>query len=546
MKKNAIKTHPFRFSCALLGISLLPLGCSQREKPADAAIEEGILIWSNGSEPVGLDPHTVTGVPENRIISTLMEGLISYHPTDDNVPEPGVAESWESNEDKSKWTFTLREDARWSNGEPVTAGDFVYSWNRMLSPSFGAKYADMLYVLKNGEAFHKGEISNFSNVGVEAVDSGTLKVTLEGPTPHFLSMLKHYSWFPVHPPTIEKHGGMNELASNWTRLEYVGNGPFRLKEWIPNQIIRVVKSDTYWDRGTVSLNEVHFIPIDNLNTEEAAFRNREIHLTNSVPPTKIRDYLRNDPEWIRVDPYIGIYYYRFNLNHPPLDNRKVREALTLSIDKGQIIENITRGGQTPATGFTPPGMEGYEVLGRVHYDPERARELIAEAGYPGGKGFPEVEILFNTLEAHRDIAEAIQDMWRDTLGIRVRLVNQEWKVYIPSVQNLNYDIARAGWIGDYVDPISFLSMWTTGNGNNNTGWSSPQYDQLIREIQREGNAAKRLEMLREAEELLLSEFVVAPIYWYNRTYLIDPRIRGWHPKLLDNHPLKYVTFSDHP
>lgn len=537
----------FHFPICLLAISLLStiwVGCGSRERPADQAADQGILIWANGTEPVGIDPHVVTGVTENRIISTLLEGLISYHPTDDNIPEPGVAERWESNEDHSVWIFHLRDDARWSNRDPVTAQDFVYSWNRMLSPTFGAKYAEMLYVLENAEAFHKGEIEDFDQVGVQAIDEKTLRVTLGGPTPHFPLMLKHYSFFPVHPPTIEKYGGMNELGSNWTREGYVGNGPFNFAEWTPNQILRVVKSDTYWDRDTVRLNEVHFRPIDNANTEEAAFRNKEVHITNTVPPSKIQGYQLNNPDLIQIDPYLGVYYYRFNTTRPPLDNRKVRQALSLSIDREQIVETITRGGQTPATGFTPPGMEDYASPGDIQFDPPRARELLAEAGYPGGEGFPEVEILYNTLEAHRDIAEAIQNMWEEVLGVEARLLNQEWKVYIPSMQNLEYDIARAGWIGDFMDPITFLSMWTSGNGNNNTGWASPEFDALIREIRRTGDEKARTSLLKEAESLMLSEHIVAPIYWYTRIYLKDPRVQGWYPKRLDNHPIKYVYFEE--
>ena len=540
-KNNLSKILSF---IALSLFTALGIGCGSRERPADVAAEEGILIWANGTEPVGIDPHVVTGVPENRIISTLLEGLISYHPTDDNIPEPGVAERWESNEDYSVWTFYLREDAQWSNGDPVTAQDFVYSWNRMLSPPFGAKYAEMLYVLKNGEAFHQGEIEDFAQVGVQAVNPKTLRVTLEGPTPHFPLMLKHYSFFPVHPPTIEKYGGMNELANNWTREEYVGNGPFTFAEWTPNQIVRVVKSETYWDRDTVQLNEVHFRPIDNANTEEAAFRNKEVHITNTVPPSKIQGYRLNNPDLIRIDPYLGIYYYRFNTTRPPLDNPLVRQALSLSIDREQIVETITRGEQIPASGFTPPGMEGYESPGDIQFNPQKAKQLLAEAGYPDGEGLPEVEILYNTLEAHRDIAEAIQNMWQEVLGVEARLLNQEWKVYIPSMQNLEYDIARAGWIGDFMDPITFLSMWTTGNGNNNTGWASPEFDALIREIQRTGDEAERTKLLEQAEQKMLDAHIVAPIYWYSRIYLIDPRVRGWHPKRLDNHPIKYVYFEE--
>lgn len=525
------------------GLIVLFAGCAPKDRPADIAARQGILLWGNGAEPQGLDPHIVTGVPENHIISTLLEGLITYHLTDDNEPEPGVAASWTHNEDASEWIFNLRPEARWSNGDPVTAQDFVYSWNRMLSPAFAAKYADMLYILENGEDFHKGRLENFAQVGVKALDDHTLQVRLKGPTPYFLSMLKHYSWFPVHPGTIEKYGGMNELASAWTRREFVGNGPFTLAEWSPNQIIRVTRSPTYWDRAKVKLEAIHFRPIENQNTEESAFRNGELHVTNVIPPAMISVYREKQPHLLKIEPYLGTYFYRLNVERPPLDNPKVRQALALCINRDLIVENVTRGGQIPATAYTPPGMKGYGQLDLVPYDPERARQLLAEAGFPGGQGFPPLEILFNTLEAHRAIAESIQNMWKTELGIDVKILNQEWKVYIVSQQTLQYDISRSGWIGDYMDPITFLSIWTSGNGNNNTGWSHPDYDRLIDLAQREGDPDKRLQILYAAEKLLLGEMPIAPIYWYTRTYLLDPRVKNWNPKLLDNRPAKYLDID---
>ncbi len=536
--------HLTRILTAFLSASLLLFsGCGKSQRPVDEAIKAGILILGNGAEPQGLDPHLVTGVTENNIITALVEGLISYHPADDNIPEPGVAESWEHDGTATEWTFRLREDALWSNGDPVTAGDFVYSWNRMLSPFFGAKYVDMLYVLDNAEAFHRGRVENFDRVGVKAVDDRTLKIRLIGPTPHFLSMLKHYSWFPVHPPTIEKYGGMNEMASRWTREEYVGNGPFVLAEWSPNRVIRVTRSPTYWDREQVRLNEIQFRPIDNANTEEAAFRNGEIHLTNTVPPAQIEGYRRSRPDLIHFDPYLATAYYRFNITRPPLDDRRVREALAISVNQELIVENITKGGQRPAYAYTPPGINTYEPPRGFDYDPERARRLLAEAGYPNGERFPEMEILFNTSETHRAVAQAVQDMWKSELGIDIKLHNQEWKVYLPSQQNMEYDISRSGWVGDFVDPITFLSMWTTGNGNNNTGWSNPRYDRLIEAVQQEGDPAKRLALLHAAEEIFLADFPIALQYWGTNIYLKDPRVKGWNPKLLDNHPYKYVYFD---
>jgi oligopeptide transport system substrate-binding protein len=527
---------------------LLFLGCGggggERQDAARKASEAGVLLIGNGAEPQALDPHLVTGVPENNVISALMEGLVAYHPTDDNEPEPGVAESWEHGGDFRVWTFHLRADARWSNGDPVTAGDFAYSYRRMLSPVLGAnKYADMLYFLENGEAYHQGEIEDFAEVGVDVLDERTLRLKLEGSVPYFPNVLKHYSWFPVHPPTIEKYGGMNNAQTRWFREEYIGNGAFTLAEWQPNSIIRVEKNPAYWDADRVQLNEIHFLPIDDRNTEVNMFRAGELHITNSVPPERIQLFRETMPDKLVLEPYLGTYFYRFNVEREPLDDPRVRRALSLAIDRRQIVENITRGDQTPASGFTPPGISGYPALDLVEHNPMQARELLAEAGFPGGEGFPEFDILYNTDEAHKLVAQAIQAMWKSELGIDVGLFNQEWKVYLPRQQNLQYDISRSGWIGDYPDPKTFLSMWTTGNGNNNTGWSDPEYDAILQQALQTADPASRFDLLRRAERHLLRAAPVAPIYWYTRIYLKDPRVGGWHSKLLDNHPYKYVYFQ---
>jgi oligopeptide transport system substrate-binding protein len=524
-------------------LSAAVIACGGGDRVADVAARDGILLIGNGSEPMSLDPHLVTGVPENRIISALIEGLISYHPTDAEEPEPGVAEAWEHNEDYSVWRFRLRENARWTNGDPVTAGDFTYSWQRILSPALGSQYAEMLYVIRNARAFHEGRIEDFGQVGVQAIDDRTLEVSLEGSTPHFLTMLKHYSFFPVNPRAVEQFGGMTEHQNRWSTVEnYVGNGPFRLAQWTTNQIIRTEKNPDYWDSDRVQLNAIHFFPIDNVNSEETAFRAGRLHMTSTVSPDRIPSFRETIPDQLRIDPYLGVYFFRLNVTRAPLNDPRVREALNLAVDRQLLVDRVAQGGQRPASGFTPHGLDDYPEMDRVRFNPERARQLLAQAGFPGGRGFPKKEILINTSEAHRKIAEAVQAMWRQHLGIDVGIYNQEWKVYLDSQSNLDYDISRAGWIGDYPHPMTFLEIFTTGNGNNDTGWSNSTYDRLIREAQA-GSPEQRMRLLREAETILLTELPVVPIYWYTRTYLLDPRVQGWHPTLLDNRPYKYVSFG---
>ena len=535
-----------RQSLRLLALGILGLmlaSCGSREKESDIAARQGILLIGNGSEPKGLDPALQTGVPENHIISALLEGLIAYHPTKDLEPEPGIAESWEHNADFTVWTFKLR-DAKWTNGDPVTAKDFVYSWQRMLSPALGSEYAEMLYVLKNGEAFHKGSLKDFSQVGVKAVDSRTLLVTLAGPTPYFLSMLKHYSWYPVNPRTVDKFGGMTDRQSGWSTLEnYVGNGPFKLKKWVTNQVIEVERNPTYWDAKTVKLNGIRFFPVDNTGTEEAMYRSGRLHLTSTVNPDKIATFKRELPDQMTITPYLGSYFYRVNVTRKPFDDVRVRRALALAIDKKLLVERVVQGGQTPATGFVPAGIPGYDAYTGVKYDPAEAKRLLAEAGYPGGKGFPKKEILINTNEAHRKVAEAVQAMWRQNLGIEVGIYNQEWKVFLDSQSKLDYDLSRSGWIGDYVYPTNFLDIFTKGNGNNDTGWVNPQYDALIARAQTSASDAERIQFLHQAEAILMDELPVIPVYWYTRVYLKSPLVVGWNSLLLDNHPYKYVSLK---
>ncbi|MEM8633653.1 MAG: peptide ABC transporter substrate-binding protein [Pseudomonadota bacterium] len=530
---------------ALAMLCLFLVACGERERDVDTAAEQGILLIGNTSEPKSIDPHLVTGVPENKIIQSLIEGLIAYHPDDDSEPYPGVAESWESNDDYTVWTFKLRDNAKWTNGDPVVASDFVYSWQRMLSPALGSEYAEMLYVIDNAISFHQGEIDDFSKVGLRAIDDLTLEVQLKGPTPHFLSMLKHYSFYPVNPRVVEEFGGMTNRQSGWSTVEnFVGNGPFKLKEWNTNDFLEVERNPDYWDAETVQLNGIRFFPIENLNTEFTAFQGGRLHITSEVPADRIPSLREGNAEALRIDPYLGSYFYRVNVTREPFDDPRVREALSLTIDRNLIVERVSQGGQTPATGFVPDGISGYSVSDAVGYDPERAKQLLAEAGYPNGEGFPQAEILMNTSENHRKIAEAIQAMWREKLGIEIGIFNQEWKVYLDSQSSLNYDVSRSGWIADYVHPMTFLEIFTAGNGNNDTGWENAQYDSLIRQAQTARSEEQRTDLMQQAEAILLKELAVVPIYWYTRPRMIDPRVQGWEPKLLDNRPFKHISISE--
>lgn len=510
-----------------------------------AAAHEQRLILGNGSEVGTLDPHLATGQPEHMIFSALFEGLVAPDPNNPDANAPGVAASWETT-DFIHWTFHLRPEAKWSDGTPLIAHDFVWSYQRMLTPELIAQYASMLFPLKNAEEFNAGKIKDFSEVGIRAKDDHTLELTLTGPMPYVLGMMKHYSWFPLPRHVIEKFGSMTDRESRWTRAgNMVGNGPFRLKEWRFTHSTTVERNPYYWDAGAVKLNEIVFLPIKSDATEERAFRDGQLHATMTMPLPQIPDYRKNHQDVFHEDPLLSVYFYRINTTKPPLNDKRVRRALALSVDRESLIKNVLRGGQKPAVGMTPhPEYLGYTNAPQVlKFDPEEARRLLAEAGFPDGKGFPKFDILINTSEGHRTIAEAIQEMWKKHLNIPVGIHNQDWGVYLESQRQLDYSVCRAGWVGDYPDPYTFLSIWKTGDGNNETGWSSPAYDELLAKSSVEGDAKKRLELLGQAESQLLEDLPIIPIYWYVHSYLMRPEVKGWKPSVLEHRCYKALELA---
>lgn len=531
-----------RLTAFLLAVLLVSLGgCAKREKPVDSGLRDQVLHFGNGTEPQDLDPQTITGVPEHKIMMALFEGIVTEDPVTLD-PEPGIAESWTISGDGLVYTFRIREAARWSNGDPITAPGIVASFKRMLTPSLASEYAYMMHHVVGAQEFNEGKLRDFSKTGFTAPDDRTFVMTLKHRVPFLLkAMASHYAWWPVHVPTIAKFGGLERKGSRWTLPgNLVGSGPFVLKEWLPNQKIVVVKSPTYWDRDRVRLNEIDFYAMDNIDVEERMFRTGQLHITNEIPNSKIDSYRRDNPGVLSIEPYLGAYFYRFNTSKPPFDDPRVRRAFALAIDRDAIVTNVTRGGQKPSYSVVPPGILGYVSDSRLAGTLEDARRLLAEAGYPGGKGFPHVELLYNTSENHRAIAEAIQQMWKQNLGVDVGLTNQEWKVYLDSQDNLAYDISRSGWIADYVDPHVFLDMWKTRGGNNDTGWSNARYDELLEQSLDAADTAGRYDIYRQMEGILVDELPILPIYFYTRVNLQDPMVKGYHSTILDNHPWKHV------
>lgn len=510
-------------------------GCTKSSGP------KNVLNLGNGTEPKDLDPHLTTGVPEHNIIQNLFEPLVLKDPIT-LEPTPGTAESWTISKDAKTYTFKLRPTAKWSNGDPVTAEDFVYSWRRLLDPKTAAEYAYQAFYIVGGKELNAGKLRDPSKLGVRALDPHTLEVKLVRPVPFFLRLLFHHSLTPVHRATIEKHG------MRWTRPEnMVNNGAFLLHRWQMNQVISLKPNPLYWNRQIVKLDQVNLYPIEKADTEEKMFRSKQLHATYDLPVEKI-PYWKNDKSGVYQNhPYLGTYYYSFNVTKKPFTDKRVRKALTLAIDRKSLVENVLKAGQMPGTFFTPPGAGGFQPIPRLPADLSRleeAKQLLKEAGYPGGKGLPKLEMMYNTSENHKKIAEAMQQMWKVNLGVEAVLYNQEWKVFLDSRQTGNFMLAREGWIGDYNDPNSFLDLFVTGGGNNHGRYSNAKYDALIEQASVEQDPQKRLQIFQQAEDILLEELPVLPLYIYTRNFLRDPRVEGWNNNVEDYHPLALIRLKE--
>jgi len=403
----------------------------------------------------------------------------------------------------------------------------------------------MLYPLENAEAFATGRVKDFAAVGVKALDDHTLQVRLNAPTPYFIQLMDHHSTFPVHRATVEKHGKATDRFTPWTRVEnIVGNGPFRLTDWQLNRRITVAKSDTYWDRDRVKLNGIVFYPTENISSEERMFRVGQLHYTQVIPLNKIPVYRAMDNSPYANAPYLGTYYYLLNTKKPPLDDVRVRQALAMAVDRERLNNTVLHGTNVPAYSITPPGTLGYQPPQVFGYDVQRARQLLAAAGYPEGKGWPGLELTYNTSESHLKIAVALQQMWKDALNIDVTLLNQEWKVYLDSVDQMNFQMARRGWIGDYVDPNNFLDLFLCGGGNNNTGFCDQHYDDLVKQqAPRAKSREERYALFSAAETLLMEQMPILPIYTYTSNHLIDPSVRGMPANLMDYVNFRYVSLQ---
>jgi oligopeptide transport system substrate-binding protein len=518
----------------LIGFAFISLFVCLSLSGCDSSGSRADLVILNGAEPESIDPAVITGQLDGRVAYALFDGLVHFDRH--GVPQPAIAQSWDISPDAKTYTFRLRANAKWSNNEPVTANDFVESWKRTLSPETAAEYAYVMYHIRNAEAFNAGKIKDFSLVGVHALDAQTLRVELEDPTPYFLDLLAYVPYLPVYIPSVKQFG------DDWIKPAHlVNNGPFLMQEWRLNYRIRLRKNPNYWDAQNVHLQTVDLLPVENAISAYNFYASKvaDLILDKGLTPPSLIPELRRRPDF-HAAPFLGDYFIRFNVTRPVFRDARVRQAFAMAIDRERIVQKITQAGEPPAYSFTPPGTAGYQPPNMFHFDPGKARTLLADAGYPQGHGFPTVTYLYDNKKLNEDIAIEIQSMLWQELGVHVELQKQEWKVYLNSMNRRDYDFCRSSWIGDYNDPNTFLDCFVTNGGNNRTGWSNQEYDRLIEAAGKEADQRKRFDYFRQAEEILLNQATpICPLYFYMGIQIYDnAKLGGIEANLLDEHPFR--------
>lgn len=485
-----------------------------------------VLRRGNGAEPESLDPHQARSVPAANILRDLYEGLVALSP--DGELEPGGAESWQISDDKLTYTFKLREAARWSNGEPVTASDYVYALRRSVDPATGSPYAQLHAPIVNATAIIDGDKPPDS-LGVEALDDHTLEIRLKAATPYFLGTLAHASSYPVYRPAVEEYGAAFTRPGN-----AVTNGAYVMADWRVNAEIGIERNTEYWDNAETAIDRVEYYPITDVNSALSRYQAGELDWTSTVPISQLETVGEHIPGQLRTVPSLGVYYYGYNVRRAPFkDSPELRQALSMAIDRQVIVNKITRGDEVPAYGWIPPVVRGYQG---VRFDwatlsdddrKARARELYHEAGYSDANPL-EVEFRYNTNDGHRKIASVVAAMWREVLGARVTLRNEEWKVFLQNVrEGSDTQIYRAGWIGDYNDPNTFFEVLNSHFGLNGTGYDSDRYDTLQQRAAHMPRGKERTRVMHAAEARLLADNPVIPIYFYTSKMLLKPYVEGF-------------------
>ena len=507
-----------------------------------SALPRADFAFCNQDEISSLDPAIATGVPEARVLAGLFEGLARPDPATGD-PLPGMARSWTCSPDGLTWRFAIRDDSFWTDGDRVTARDFAWSLRRFLDPATAAPYAYLLWCVAGAEEFTKSPAAAredaAARLGIEAPSDDEFVLRLARPCACLPRLLAYYPLAPVKRSCVERWGHA------WIAPEHiVSNGPFRLTERRVRDRLRLERFDGYWGRSDVRLRSVDAYAASGVTTQ------LNMYLTGEVdwmvkPPSSLYDAVLPRPD-CHVGAQAGVTFFRFNLTRPPFDDRRVRTALALALDRDGLARDVMRGGELGCRSFVPQGLPDYDAAPLAPADPDRARELLAQAGFPGGRGFPSFELLYPNNEVTRDFCEAVAAQWRDRLGLQPRLVNQAWKVYLDSQQTLHYDVSWGAWIADYLDVGTFLELFQSAGGNNRTGWKDAAYDELVGRANATPDPAARAALFRRAEERLLQELPIAPVYQRINLNLVAPRVQGFHDNLLDVHPLRDLSVGGPP
>jgi oligopeptide transport system substrate-binding protein len=511
---------------------------TQTTQPSTQAGIADMLTVCVGPNPDTIDPALNSAVDGATLIIHGFEGLMTLDKN--GTPIPGQAKSYDVSEDGKVYTFHLRDNLKWSDGKPLTANDFIYSWNRAISPDTAADYEYMFDII---DGYDSGTLN------LSAPDDKTLIVTLKNAVPYFLEITAFPTFSPVRKDLIEANG------DSWAvdPKTYIGNGPYKMTEWVPGSHIIYEKNENYWDYANLGTNKIKFVLMEDDVAILNAFKSEEILFADQMPQDEI-DAWRDKPEF-NLEGQLGTYYVSFNVKKPPLDSPLVRKALILAVDRDFIVKNIGKSGQQPAGAFVSTGLSDadptkeFREVGGDYFNPnaeaneenlEEAKMLLARAGYPDGKGFPNIEYLYNEGSGHQAIGEALQDMWKK-IGVNISLVSQEWNTFLKTRKSGDYFIARNGWLCDYNDPISMLDMWITGGGNNDAQWSNPKYDELISKIKKSSDQKERFRLMHQAEDLIFEDYMLCPIYYYVDLYLLNQKIDGFWSSPLGYKYFMYAT-----
>ncbi|MBN8207649.1 peptide ABC transporter substrate-binding protein [Bacillus sp. NTK071] len=538
MKKLVVLLLSLVLLLGIVGCTTTENSSSNTGSGSDESKQEGkkILKLNNGSEPTSFDPPIGFDSVSWNALNNLMEGMTRLD--QDDKPQPAAAKEWELSNDGKTYTFHLREDAKWSNGEPVTAGDFEFAWKRLANPDTASPAAFLAYFIDGAEAFNTGEGTE-EDMMVKAVDESTLEVTLESPVAYFPSLVSNPAFFPVHKETVEANPEWHTEADS-----YVSNGPFKLTKWDHESEFVFSKNENYWDSANVKLDEVDWAMVDDTNTEYQMYKTGELH-TSDVPADLSEDLFKDGQA--QVEDQSGTYFYRFNLEMEPFQNENIRKAFAMAVDQQKIVDYVTKNEEKPAHGFVAYGFEDAsggdfrEVGGDlVTTDADKAKELLKkgmeEEGYDK---LPNITLTYNTDDSHKKIAETLQQMYKEVLGVNVDLANQEWNVFSDEQKQLKLQFSRSSFLADYGDPINFLESFQTGHSMNRTGWSNEEFDGLIKQAKEETDEAKRFELMHEAEALLFEEMPIFPIHFYNQVYLQNEDVTG-----IVRHPVGYMELKD--